>query len=125
MRIAAAAMWAAVLLMSSLVAGSAAGQSPPRGEVASRFFGAWRYVGTSIDGKPREGRGANPKGIIYYDPNGAMAVQIAPDRYVERAGAETSAEEAKAAIAGYVAYFGTYSIDEGAGTVTHHRLGSV
>jgi hypothetical protein len=29
-----------------------------------QFFGAWRYVGAIIDGKPRLGRGPNPKGII-------------------------------------------------------------
>jgi hypothetical protein len=85
----------AVLLVSGLDAVPAGAQSPPQGEVAKRFFGAWRYVGTSIDGKPRPGRGSNPKGIIYYDPSGAMAAQIAPDRHVRMAGPEPTAEEAK------------------------------
>jgi hypothetical protein len=30
-------------------------------------------------------------------------------------------EQAKDAIVGYTAYFGTYSVDENAQTVTHHR----
>ena len=71
------------------------------------------------------GRGAEPKGIIYYDPSGAMAAQIAPDRRVRMAGPEPTPEEAKAALADYVAYFGTYTIDERAGTITHHRQASV
>src|ERR1700681_4329119 len=56
------------------------------GEVAKKLVGAWRYVGTTIDGvnKPR---GNNPKGIIYYGPHGEMSVQIAPDVERKRAGA--------------------------------------
>src|ERR1700688_2841983 len=49
-------------------------------DVAKRFVGVWRYVGTRIDGKPRPNRGANPKGFIFYTESGAMAAQIAPDR---------------------------------------------
>ena len=54
-----------------------------------------------------------------------MAAQIAPDRHVRMAGPEPTAEEAKASLADYVAYFGTYTIDERAGTITHHRQGNV
>jgi len=50
--------------------------------------------------------------------------QIAPDRENKmRAGAH--ARRAKAALADYVSYFGTYTVDERAGTVTHHRQASV
>ena len=115
----------AVLVVTSLGAVPAGAQSPPQGDIAKRFFGAWRYVGTSIDGKPRPGRGVDPSGIIYYDPSGAMAAQIAPDRRVPMAGPQPTADEAKASLADYVAYFGTYTIDERAGTITHHRQASV
>jgi hypothetical protein len=54
-----------------------------------------------------------------------MSVQVAPDTKRNKAGSEPTPEEAKAALAGYIAYFGTYTVDERAGTVTHHRLGSV
>jgi len=40
-------------------------------------------------------------------------------------GRAMTADEAKASLADYVAYFGTYTIDERAGTVTHHRQASV
>ena len=36
-----------------------------------------------------------------------------------------TADEAKLALTGYIGYFGTYSIDERAGTVTHHRQASI
>jgi hypothetical protein len=100
------------------------GQAMPS-DAAKRFVGVWRYVGTQIDGKPRPNRGANPKGFIFYTASGAMAAQIAPDRENKMAGAEPTPDEAKAALADYVAYFGTYTVDERAGTVTHHRQASV
>jgi Lipocalin-like domain len=95
------------------------------GEGAKRLHGAWRYIGSNTDGKPTPGRGANPKGIIYYDPSGTMVVQVAPDRERSKAGAAPTPDEAQAALAGYIAYFGTYTVDEKAATVTHHRHASV
>ena len=93
-------------------------------DVARKLIGAWRYIGTRINGANWD-RGANPKGMIYYGPHGEMAVQIAPDVARKRAGKVMTAEEAKIALTGYIAYFGTYSIDEQAGTVTHHRQDSI
>ena len=92
--------------------------------LAQRLIGSWRYVGTRINGGNWD-RGANPKGMIYYGPHGEMAVQIAPDVERKRAGAEITAEEAKVALKDYIAYFGTYTVDEQAGTVTHHRQDSL
>jgi hypothetical protein len=93
-------------------------------EVAQKLIGAWRYVGTRIDGA-NWNRGANPKGMIYYGPHGEMSVQVAPDVKRTRAGAVMTPEEAKTAVTDYIAYFGTYSIDAKAGTVTHHRADSI
>jgi hypothetical protein len=92
---------------------------------AQRLIGSWRYVGSTLDGKPFPDRGASAKGIIIYDAHGHMACQVAPDRTVTRAGATPTGDEAKAALEGAIAYFGTYSVDENARTVTHHRQGSV
>jgi hypothetical protein len=92
---------------------------------AKPFHGAWRYVGATIDGKPHPGRGASPKGIICYDPSGQMVVQVAPNRERTMKGSTPTPEEAKAALADYIAYFGTYSVDAHARTVTHRRVGSV
>jgi len=94
------------------------------GEVANKLLGAWRYVGTRINGGNWD-RGANPKGMIYYGPHGEMAVQIAPDGKRTRAVAMMTPDEAFTAVKDYIAYFGTYTVDEAAGTVTHHRQDSL
>jgi hypothetical protein len=52
-------------------------------------------------------------------------VQIAPDVERKRAGKVMTAEEAKLALTDYIAYFGTYSVDARAGTVTHHRQATI
>jgi hypothetical protein len=93
-------------------------------DVAQKLLGAWRYVGTRIDGGNWD-RGANPKGMIYYGPHGEMAVQIAPDVKRRRAGAVMTPEEAKIALTDYIAYFGTYTINARTETVTHHRHDSI
>ncbi len=90
-----------------------------------RLIGSWLYVGSTLDGKPQPERGASPKGIIIYDAHGYMACHVAPDRDEARAGKEPTGDEAKAALADHIAYFGTYSVDERERTVTHHRQGSV
>ena len=92
---------------------------------AQRLVGSWRHIGSTVNGAPRPGQGAHPRGIIVYDAHGHMACQVEPDRERGKAGDKPTAEEARAALDGYIAYFGTYSVDEKARTVTHHRLGSV
>ncbi len=83
--------------------------------------GAWRYIDALMDGKSAR---PNGKGIIYYAPSGDMVCQVSPGHEIKRAGATPTGEEALAALDGLIAYFGTYSIDESAQTVTHHRKGS-
>jgi hypothetical protein len=63
--------------------------------------------------------------MIYYGPHGEMAVQIAPDVKRTRAGPVITPDEALTAVKDYIAYFGTYTVDEAAGTVTHHRHDSL
>jgi hypothetical protein len=50
---------------------------------------------------------------------------IAPDVKRTRAGAVMTPQEAFTAVKDYIAYFGTYTVDEAAGTVTHHRQDSL
>ena len=90
-------------------------------DIAQRFIGTWRLV--SIDDSAR---GPHPIGILMYDATGHMAVQVIPDTPRGKfSGTVPSPEEARAALAGYTAYFGTYSIDVTARTVTHHCTGNV
>lgn len=104
----------------------AGGQVILRSDTAKRFIGTWRLISITSAGQEDQGRGSHPIGLIYYDGTGHMAVQIMPDRLRPKyAGTEPTPDEAKAAITGYTAYFGTYTIDEEARTVTHHRIGNI
>ncbi len=94
------------------------------GEAAKQLIGAWRYAGTRVNGEKFD-RGPKPKGMIYYGPHGEMSVQVAPDVERRRVGAMMTPEEAKTALTDYIAYFGTYTVDEAARTVTHHRHDSI
>lgn len=100
------------------------GTTQEMSEIAKKLVGTWNYVQTLRDGQPRD-RGGHPKGLIIYTETGHMAVQIAPDRARPRAGAVMTPDEAKNAVELYVAYFGTYTIDEPKATLTHHRWASV
>ena len=94
------------------------------GEMRRKLEGAWRYIGTRLNGQSWD-RGANPKGMIYYGPHGEMSVQIAPDVARPRAANVMTPDEAFVALKDYIAYFGTYTVDETAGTVTHHRQATI
>ena len=115
----------AVLVMG-LGVGIAGGQPVSQADIAKKFVGTWRLVSIEVNGQVDPNRGPHPTGLIYYDAAGNMAAQIMPDRPRPKfAGSQPSPDEAKAAFIGYTAYFGTYSIDEKAHTVTHHRKGCV
>lgn len=120
------ALIAASVLMGIGLIGSAFAQSSTTNPDARKFIGSWRLVATTSDGKIRPERGEKPTGIITYHENGWMAAQIQPDRpSIGMVGETPSGEEAKAALFGYTAYFGTYTVDAQAKIVTHHRKGSV
>jgi hypothetical protein len=98
----------------------------PTGDDAAKFVGTWKLVSITAGGKITQWRGASPTGLITYHESGWMAAQIQPDRPpVSVAGSQPTGEEALQALYGYTAYFGTYSVDEAAKIVTHHRKGSV
>lgn len=102
------------------------GQSRFESEGANRVVGMWRLVSIVQDGEQAPNRGPRPTGLIVYDASGQMSVQIMPDRIRPKfAAADPTPEEAKEALRGYTAYFGTYTVDGRARTVTHHRQGSV
>jgi len=41
-----------------------------------RLIGSWRHITSNVDGKPRPGQGAHPRGIIMYDALGNMACHV-------------------------------------------------
>ena len=119
-------LWLVVAVIALSITGTSmrAEQTAMAGGDA-RFVGTWRLV--SIAGEEGgDPRGEHPKGVIYYDATGHMAAQIMPERPRPKyAAAQPTPEGAKAAVTGYTAYFGTYTVDTRAGTVAHHREGSI
>ena len=95
--------------------------APPQDGVDKRFIGSWRLI--SIEGQSRMSPRAydRPTGTIMYDAWGRMSVQIAlqADRQPFAAG-KASVEQKAVAYDSYIAYYGTYTVDAKAGTVTHH-----
>lgn len=94
------------------------------------LIGMWQladYKVTYLDGKTMHPYGPQAAGLLVYDPQGWMAVQImrpgiarfeVDDRWMG------TSEEVQAAFNGYQAYFGRYTIDNEAKIVTHHVAGS-
>ena len=116
-----------VLLVIWISSGNVAvAQVVPLSDTAKRFIGTWQLISITTAGQNDPNRGSHPTGLIYYDGTGHMAVQIMPDRPRPKyAGSEPTPDEAKAAITGYTAYFGTYTIDEAAHTVQNHSYEEV
>jgi hypothetical protein len=103
-----------VILIAQAGARSTSGQAAPSSEEAKRFIGTWRLISDTSTG------------LMYYDRLGNMAAQVMPSRArAKYAGTQPTPDEAKEAITGYLAYFGTYSVNEGAHTITHHRKANI
>jgi hypothetical protein len=92
-------------------------------EALKKLVGAWRLA--SVEGTDATFHFAydHPTGILIYDRSGWMAVQIdikgIRTPFVNGAAAGTG-EEKVAAFDNYLAYYGTYTLDLKARTITHH-----
>jgi hypothetical protein len=122
---------AAIVLL--LLAGLSPG-GPVRaaeGDAAS-LVGTWRIekiTDTDASGRVHHPYGERPKGYIVYDPTGHVHVQIMrtppTPPFASGDDAKGTDAEVRAAYQGYVAYFGTYSVDARNGTLVHHVEGSL
>ena len=106
-------------------------ETKQKGLVADGMVGAWRLV--SVETIRPNGEviypfyGKHPEGLLIYDRNGWMSVQIVsdPKPTVPATGSREGflaapPAEKVAAIEGYYAYFGTWTVDSSGSTVTHH-----
>lgn len=109
-------------LMGAALAASAA-------PVREKFVGVWKLV--SYDSHPQAGPvrqiyGPNPIGRITYDKAGHMsAFLMRPGRKPAQNPRAATIEELREIQSGFVAYFGTFDIDEAAKTVIHHVVGAL
>jgi hypothetical protein len=96
----------------------------------NRFIGVWSLI--SCERKSKDGRidypyGEKPVGRITYDKAGRMSAQLMrPGRRSTVApglsllAGNASAEEIREAVNGFIAYFGTFDVDESSKSVVHH-----
>ena len=93
------------------------------------LVGTYRLISCKIewsDGKVSLPYGEAPEGLLVYTRSGHMSGHlmrrgVPAFKGGARAG---SPEEIDAAFRGYLGYFGTYTVDQDAGAVTHHVAGS-
>src|SRR5579862_39754 len=96
-----------------------------------QFVGTWKLAGTEFrgsDGTLYYPYGKEASGFIIYDADGHMAVQIMGSdrpRFASDDMQGGSPDEAKAAFDRYIAYFGTYTVDETQSRVIHHMQGAL
>jgi len=99
---------------------------------APDVVGTWRLV--SVETILPNGQistawmGKAPTGLLMYQPNGLMAVQIMRDpkpTFSVGSRRQATPEELKSAYFGYYAYWGKYTVSARERTVTHHVTASL
>jgi hypothetical protein len=95
-------------------------------DVISKLVGSWKLISFQTQdpgGQTTYPFGKDAQGRLIYEPDGRMAVQLMnPNRPGFASGDPliTSEAEVRAAFGGYVAYYGTYSINPDEKTIVHH-----
>ena|ERR1700685_2984508 len=101
--------------------------------VQSSIIGTWRIVLADDRSNNRatwvHTYGNHPRGYLIYDASGHVSVQFTSDPPMSpfASGDDFAATDAEIrhAYENYVAYFGTYTVDESRSVVTHHVEGSL
>jgi hypothetical protein len=104
----------------------------PTLSAAQRLVGAWQLVTRTV--RRADGTiladpvlGEQPLGRLYYDASGAMMLQMMRPGRTAAIGTPGNSRDAAnpRVVLGYDAYFGRYTVDERAGTITHRVEGSL
>lgn len=95
-----------------------------------RLTGSWRIVSWhwyDASGAVSSPLGDDPVGLLIYDASGVVSAQLMrrnQPKFQDDDWLRATDEEKAMAWSGYFGYFGTYTIDEPAGTITHSIEGS-
>ncbi len=114
-----------------LASGFGACASPQAPGARAHLVGSWELERRTVT---RNGEtiqdpvlGEQPVGRVFYDASGHMSLQMM--RAGRPQALTTPSDPAQAAnariVTGYDSYFGTFALDESAGTITHHIQGSL
>jgi hypothetical protein len=97
-----------------------------------QIVGAWRLESRTV--RKANGEvlldpvlGTQPIGRLFYDASGIMMLQMMRQGRAQAIGVPSNPEDAKnpRIVLGYDAYFGTFTVNEAEGTITHHVEGSL
>jgi Lipocalin-like domain len=92
-----------------------------------RLVGSWillSYTTEHPDGTTGKPYG-DAVGRLNYDALGNMAGQVMRPNRLAVAPGQWGTQEVRSAYAGYIAYFGTYEVNEAGDTVVHHVEGAL
>jgi hypothetical protein len=112
-------LWLGVVLLAGKAVGQQAGST-----LKNQLVGTWMVVSNYTDredGSKVDTFGPNPVGILMLDGDGLLSLQeMRSDlpQFGTNNRQEGTADENKAIVQGSICYFGTYTIDEAAKTVT-------
>jgi len=93
----------------------------------NRLIGHWSllsYVTEQPDGSRGKPYG-DAVGRLSYDAHGNMAGQVMRPGRAQVTPGQWAAQDVRSAYAGYIAYFGTYQVNEAGDTVVHHVEGAL
>ncbi len=98
----------------------------PSENIASLFIGSWSLASctlTTPDGQTEYPFGEDPVGCILYTEDGHMAAHLMRRQrtlFASENRRESTLDERAAAFLDYFSYCGSYTVQHGAQTVTHH-----
>lgn len=107
-------------LVAAFAVTLAGAQDAPVSHTTARnaLVGAWRLVRIDVPGPEGKPTLDQPEGMLIYTSDGHVSVQL---MYAKSA----DAPDNEYVLGGYEASFGSYDVDEGKHTVTHHVRGSI
>lgn len=113
------------LILALMLSGVGAGTSQEPGVIQRQFIGHWRLIAfENFDDKGVARDAGYASGRIIYDGNGNMSAQLMRTGRSPLSQPSTESERA-AAYSTYTAYYGKYTVDPTARSVTHAVEGAV
>ncbi len=94
-----------------------------------RVLGTWYlrlYESRYVDGQVRQPMGDNPHGVLTYTVDGRVSIHMTRhdrEQFTSDDWMHGTDDEVRDAYETYIGYFGRFTLDADAGTVTHHIEG--
>jgi Lipocalin-like domain len=104
---------------------------PVQSSVRSRILGAWQLESRTVRAGGRAifdpVLGSQPLGRLFYDAGGHVSLQMMRQGRAQAITTPSNPQDAsnQRVVLGYDSYFGSFQLNESAGTITHHVEGSL